>query len=279
MTEGRPPLPEVIDLSAEATPVEDDPIDHAVAAFGSPRTTRSRSGCCCSRRTAPTAPWTSPTSVRTRSISCCRAPAMSATRCSRPPGSTSCSRRSTALMVYDLPRRRVAHGSTRAAPSTTWQRDLGQRSEHLRTRGTPADPDRSSTSSPVSDGAVASSTPVPTTLWTSRARPVLPVRTGPHRPDGVLQSWGSGRPCRCRRRTGKRRSSSGATGDPTMPSSASPAAPAATTAGCSAARSSAGRTTTSRCTSPGPAPRGSSRGRSAPHRFETGLHDHRLHAR
>lgn len=34
MTEGRPPLPEVIDLSAEATPVEDDPIDRAVAVFG-----------------------------------------------------------------------------------------------------------------------------------------------------------------------------------------------------------------------------------------------------
>ncbi len=33
MSEGRPPLPEVIDLSAEATPVEQDPIDRAVAAF------------------------------------------------------------------------------------------------------------------------------------------------------------------------------------------------------------------------------------------------------
>jgi hypothetical protein len=33
MTEGRPPLPEEIDLSAEATPVEDDPIDHALAAL------------------------------------------------------------------------------------------------------------------------------------------------------------------------------------------------------------------------------------------------------
>jgi hypothetical protein len=34
MSSDRPPLPEVIDLSAEATPVEVDPIDRAVAAFG-----------------------------------------------------------------------------------------------------------------------------------------------------------------------------------------------------------------------------------------------------
>jgi hypothetical protein len=34
MTSGRPPLPEVIDLSADAAPVEEDPIDRAEAAFG-----------------------------------------------------------------------------------------------------------------------------------------------------------------------------------------------------------------------------------------------------
>ena len=61
-------------------------------------------------------------------------------------------------------------------------------------------------------------------------------------------------------------------------SSRSPAARVATSAGCSAARSSAGRMPTSRCTSRGPPRRDHRVDGRHPH-LRDGLHDHRLHAR
>lgn len=187
MESARPPLPEVIDLSAEATPVEDDPIDRAVAAFGviddedSVRLVLlAPDGTYRSLDLADVGP--DPT------LSCCRRPAVFDEMLS-PTGEYIVFPQTDGLMVYDLPRRewRAMPGGSVDPWQATW---TGDREFY--------DPQSTGGPGPAYDVVTGERTGVNVELDPGGNALDLEGATshqfGPARrgPGGVLQTYGSG---------------------------------------------------------------------------------------
>ncbi len=176
MTEGRPPLPEVIDLATETSPVEDDPIDRAVAAFGvSGDGDDARLVLLAVDGTYRTLDLSDVGPDPT--ISCCQRPPLYDEMLS-PTGEYVAFPQIDGLMVYDLPRgewRKIAGGAV-----DPWQATWISDTEIY-------DPRFAGGAGPTFDVVTGERTRIDFEARRGRqhprprARRVVPVRTGPHR--------------------------------------------------------------------------------------------------
>ncbi len=185
MTEDRPPLPEVIDLSADATPVEDDPIDHAVAAFGVvDDASVVRLLLLAPDGTYRTLDLSDVGSDPT--ISCCQRPPVRETMLS-PTGKYLLFPQIDSVLIYDIPGdewRRIDAGSH----DTTYARWGNEREVFLPTQAYGGAGPTFGVVSRKLNGRVAGDPSLPLVV------PKPSDRYGPFRNSnaGVLQAWGSG---------------------------------------------------------------------------------------